>query len=209
MALIMAVIVTFLLLASTEFLWRLGHVKKEYARKLVHVSVGTFIAFWPFFLDWTEIRLLSLAFVLVISISLRLNVFKSIHSVERPTWGEVFFALSVGLISILTTNPYVYAAAILHMSLADGAAAVIGAKFGKTNGYRVFGQHKSGAGSLAFLIVSLCILAWYVFVTGSPLGIIYIAALAATATALENAGWLGFDNLFVPVLVAVVLESLR
>jgi phytol kinase len=208
MSLFIAVSVTFLLLASTEILWRLGHVKKEYARKLVHVSVGTFIAFWPFFLDWTEIRLLSLAFVLVIALSLWLKIFKSIHSVERPTWGEVLFALSVGLISLLTTNLYVYAAAILHMSLADGAAAVVGAKYGKTNGYRIFGQYKSRAGSLAFLVVSLAILSWYVLASGANVPAVFIVGLALAATALENAGWRGFDNLFVPVVIAVILETL-
>ncbi|MEO6513616.1 MAG: hypothetical protein ABIR37_02920 [Candidatus Saccharimonadales bacterium] len=208
MDILVVVVLTFLMLASTEILWRYGHVKKEYARKLVHVSVGTFVAFWPFFLDWTEIRLLSLAFVLVIALSLWLKIFKSIHSVERPTWGEVLFALSVGFISLLTTDPYIYAAAILHMSLADGAAAVVGAKYGKTNGYRIFGQYKSRVGSLAFLIVSLVVLTWYVLVSGADIPVIFIAGLALAATALENAGWRGFDNLLVPVVIAVILETL-
>jgi phytol kinase len=208
MNLLVAVAVTFLLLASTEYLWRLGHVKKEYARKLVHVSVGTFVAFWPFFLDWTQIRLLSLAFVVVIALSLWLKIFKSIHSVERPTWGEVLFALSVGFISLITTNPYIYAAAILHMSLADGAAAVIGARFGKRNSYRIFGQRKSWAGSAAFLVVSLAILGWFMLISPT-VPVLFVVGLACAATALENAGWKGFDNLFVPVLIAVVLESLR
>jgi phytol kinase len=209
MNLLIAVLITFFLLASTEILWRLGHVKKEYARKLVHVSVGTFIAFWPFFLDWTDIRLMSLAFVLVVAVSLRLNLFKSIHSVERPTWGEVLFALSVGFISLLTTNPYIYAAAILHMSLADGAAAVVGVKYGRTNSYRVFGQQKSRAGSVAFLLVSMMVLSWYVFASGATILPVVLLGLALVATALENAGWKGLDNLVVPLVVAVALETLR
>jgi dolichol kinase len=206
---VLAIAVTFLLLASTELLWRKGHVQKEYARKVVHMSVGTFIAFWPFFLDWTEIRLLSVAFVLVVALSLWFNVFKSIHSVERPTWGEVLFALSVGFISLLTANPYVYAAAILHMSLADGAAAVIGSKFGRTNRYRIFGQYKSQMGSAAFLIVSLAILLAYGLLSATHLSWPLVAVLAVAATALENAGWRGFDNLLVPVVIAVVLETLH
>lgn len=209
MSLLIAVAVTFLLLSSTEFLWRKGHLGKEHARKLVHMSVGTFVAFWPFFLRWNEIRLLSLAFVIVIGLSLWLKIFKSIHSVERPTWGEVLFALSVGFITLLTSNPYVYAAAILHMSLADGAAALVGGRYGKGNRYQVLGQHKSFAGSIAFFCVSLAILAWYSIVASTMPPVIVIGALAVAATALENAGWRGLDNLFVPVVVAVVLETLR
>lgn len=209
MHMVFAVVVTFLLLSSTELLWRRGHVRKEYARKLVHMSVGTFVAFWPLFLEWNEIRLLSLAFVLVISLSLWLKIFKSIHSVERPTWGEVLFALSVGFITLLTADSYVYMAAILHMSLADGAAAVIGERFGSRHRYTIFGQAKSWAGSAAFLIVSLAILTGYSLLTGGAIMPLYLGALALAATALENAGWHGLDNLLVPVVIAVILETLR
>ena len=209
MHMVFAIVITFLLLSSTEYLWRKGHLHKEYARKLVHMSVGTFVAFWPFFLDWNDIRLLSLAFVIVISLSLWLRIFKSIHSVERPSWGEVLFALSVGFITLLTSDPYVYMAAILHMSIADGAAAVVGERYGKGNGYRIFGQRKSRAGSAAFLVASLVILAVYSWISGNTVAPVYIVSLAFATTALENAGWRGFDNLLVPVVIAVILETLR
>jgi phytol kinase len=208
MNVLIAVFVTFLLLASTEFLWRKGHVQKEYARKIVHMSVGVFVAAWPFFLSWDEIRLLSIAFIVVVSISLKLKFFKSIHSVERPSWGEVLFAAAVGLTTLLTNDPYIYAAAIMHMSLADGAAALLGTKYGQSNGYRVLGQFKSRAGSLAFFSVSLLILAAYVVTTGIYVNTGYVVLLAMFATAVENCGWKGLDNLFVPVLIALVLERL-
>ncbi len=204
----LTVLVTFLLLASTELLWRKGHVQKEYARKIVHMSVGVFVASWPFFLSWNDIRLLSIAFIVVVSISLRLKFFKSIHSVERPSWGEVLFAVAVGLVTFLTKDPYIYAAAILHMSLADGAAALLGTKYGSANGYRVLGQLKSLAGSLAFFSTSLAILAAYVVTTGVYANTGYVVLLAVFATAVENCGWKGLDNLFVPVLIALALEQL-
>jgi phytol kinase len=172
------------------------------------MSVGAFVASWPFFLTWNDIRLLSLAFIVVVSISLKFKLFKSIHSVERPSWGEVLFAVAVGLLTFLTEDPYIYAAAILHMSLADGAAALLGTKYGATNGYRVFGQFKSLVGSLAFLSVSLAILAAYVVVAGVYVNTGYVVLLAVLATAAENCGWKGLDNLFVPVLIAVALELL-
>jgi phytol kinase len=209
MNLLVAIVVTFLLLMSTEILWRKGHVQKEYARKLVHMSVGVFVAFWPFFLDWNQIRLLSIAFIVAISLSLRFKLFKSIHSVERPSWGEVLFALSVGLVTFLTTDPYIYAAAILHMSLADGAAAIIGTRYGAAQHYYVLGQYKSLIGSLAFLTTSIVVLTWYVVAGGANVSIIAALAIGVVATALENAGWRGFDNVTVPVFVAAILSVLR
>jgi dolichol kinase len=120
----LAVGIVFGLLLLSEWGWRNHWLHGEVGRKFVHVTVGTFVAFWPYFLDWTEIRLLSLAFFVVVLASMHLGVFKAIGSVQRPTYGEIFFALSVGLLTIITTSKGIYAAAILQMALADGFAAI-------------------------------------------------------------------------------------
>lgn len=120
----LAVSVVFAILAFSELGWRRFWLKGEVGRKFVHISVGTFVAFWPYFLDWEEIRLLSLAFFVVVLASMHLGIFKAIGSVQRPTYGEIFFALSVGLLTIITTSKGIYAAAILQMALADGFAAI-------------------------------------------------------------------------------------
>jgi len=208
MGIIIAVLVTFTMLAVAEIHWRRKKYHEEFARKIVHMSVGTFVAFWPLFLEWNEIRMLSLAFVAVVAVSLRLKVFRSIHAVERPTWGEVMFALSVGLITLITNDPLIYTVAILHMSLADGMAAIVGIKYGHANSYCIFAHKKSLIGSLTFLAVSLAILAVYIVLSGSNINTGYVFVLALAATALENAGWRGLDNLFVPLLIAVALEKL-
>ncbi|MEJ0072596.1 MAG: hypothetical protein WDN27_00660 [Candidatus Saccharibacteria bacterium] len=57
---------------------------------------------------------------------------------QRPTYGEIFFALIVGLLTFITSAKAIYAAAILQMSLADGFAAIIGSRFGRDNKYHVF-----------------------------------------------------------------------
>src|SRR5665647_846660 len=108
MGIIFAILVTFALLSVAEVHWRRKNYHEEFVRKFVHISVGSFVAFWPLFLEWNEIRMLSLAFVAVVALSLKLKVFKSIHTVERPTWGEVMFALSVGLITLITNDPLIY-----------------------------------------------------------------------------------------------------
>ena len=208
MGFITAIFVTFLLLCFSEIIWRRKTMHNELARKLVHISVGTFVAFWPFFLSWNNIRFLSLAFVAVVITSQYLQIFTAIHSVERPTWGEVLFALSVGLVTYITNDPYIYAAAILQMSIADGLAAVVGIRYGQTNRYRILGQYKSLMGSLAFLAASITILAWYVLASGTTINAGYVALLALGATLVENIGVRGFDNLLAPLLVAFVLTKL-
>src|SRR5690242_6050840 len=93
------VALVFLVLLASEAYWRKHQPDSEISCKFIHLSIGSFVAFWPFFLSWNEIRLLSLAFVLAVAISKWLNIFQAIHSVQRPTWGEVYFALAVGLLT--------------------------------------------------------------------------------------------------------------
>ncbi len=203
----LAVGIVFGLLLLSEWGWRKHWLHGEVGRKFVHVTVGTFVAFWPYFLDWTEIRLLSLAFFVVVLASMHLGVFKAIGSVQRPTYGEIFFALSVGLLTIITTSKGIYAAAILQMALADGFAAIIGGRFGTENKYHLYGRTKSLAGSATFFVISLALLIGYSQFSDNGLIWQYVVIGALGATLLENIAALGFDNLLVPVAVGLLLQT--
>jgi phytol kinase len=205
--LVLTTMVVLSLLVVNEWWWR-GRTHGEISRKFIHVVVGSFVAVWPLFLTWRQIELLSLAFVIVVSVSQKLQIFRAIHSVQRPTWGEIFFAISVGAIAFITHSPVIYAAALLHMSLADGLAAIVGVKYGASQAYRVFGATKSLAGSMTFLVVSLAILAGYAVVHHSEF-LPYMPLIAIGATVLENAGVKGLDNLLIPVLIGWSLSVLH
>lgn len=198
-----AVVLGILLFA--ELGWRRHWLNGEVGRKCVHITVGTFVAFWPLFLDWEDIRILSLAFFVVVIISMQLGFFKVIKSVLRPTYGEVFFALSVGLLTLITTSKGIYAVAILQMALADGFAAIVGTRFGRENKYHLFGRTKSLVGSLTFFVISLALLAGYSVFSSAGLAGQYVVLTALGATLIENMAALGFDNLVVPVAVAYLL----
>jgi phytol kinase len=206
MKLVITVLVVFAVLLLSETWWRHRKVANELSRKVVHISVGSFVAFWPFFLSWNEIKLLSLAFLIVVSISKTLHIFQAIHSVQRPTWGELYFALSVGLIAFVTHDKWVYMTALLLMSLADGLAAVIGVQFGKRQRYYVFGQAKSVIGTATFFVVALLLLTAYSHyapgVTFQPV----LIGIALVATAIENLAVEGLDNLLVPLVTASLLS---
>lgn len=204
---LLAVVIVFAFLLMSEWGWRKHWLHGEVGRKFVHINVGTFVAFWPYFLDWTEIRLLSLAFFIIVLGAMQLGAFKALGSVQRPTYGEVFFALSVGLLTLITSSKGVYAAAILQMALADGFAAIVGTKYGRENKYHLFGRAKSAAGSATFFVISCSLLIGYSLfsVTGLPWQYILIGSIGATI--LENLAVLGFDNLLVPVAMGLLLQT--
>jgi phytol kinase len=209
MVLLFAVLIVLVLLCLSEIWWRKTKIHGEVSRKFVHVTVGSFVAFWPFFLSWHEIELLSLVFLICVAISKYLNIFKAIHSVQRPTWGELYFAIAVGSVAFITHNQWIYMTALLQMSLADGLAAIVGTHYGKKQKYLVFGQVKSVIGSLMFLIISLALLITYMQVSGAQINLFSMVILAIGATIIENLGILGLDNLFVPLLIAVALNAIH
>jgi phytol kinase len=204
---ILVVAITFCILIGAEYLSRAKQIHAELTRKLVHVAVGSFVAFWPFFLGWRQIQLLSLAFFVVICISIKFNIFSSIHAVKRSITGELLFAIVIGLLATINSNEWVFLAAMLHLSLADGLAAVVGLGWGDNNGYKVFGRMKSFAGSVAFLITSFCILAVYALFSDSTTSLVTLLWLPFVATAVENLAVQGTDNLVMPLAIALVLGS--
>jgi phytol kinase len=205
-----AVGVVFLILVASELLWASKQLRGEMARKFVHMLVGSFVAFWPFFMSWRSIQIISVAFLAVVLISRRLQIFRAIYSVRRYSFGEPLFALGIGLCASLTHSPWVFAAAILHLSVADGIAALVGTRFGKQRRNIIFGHYKSILGTAAFWVVSFLIVTAVVLHRGENfIGTWPIILWLPTFTALiENISTLGLDNIAVPLLVLIVLNPL-
>jgi len=201
------VVLTFAILVYAEWLARAKRIHTELTRKLVHILVGTFVAFWPFFLSWNEIEFLSVAFLIVVSLSIKFDIFKSIHAVKRNAVGELLFAVVIGILAYSITAPWVFAAAMLNLSLADGIAAIVGLGWGERNNYKVLGHTKIVAGSMAFFITSLIIMIVYSVFSHSGVGLLTIILLPAVATVAENIAVQGMDNIVIPLLVALVLSS--
>ncbi len=204
---LLVIFITFCILVYAEWLSRAKQIHAELTRKLVHVAVGSFVAFWPFFLGWRQIQIMSLAFFLVISVSIKWNIFRSIHAVKRNMTGELLFAVVIGLLASISTNKWVFTASMLHLSIGDGLAAVIGLGWGDGNSYKVFGRTKSIAGSATFLVCSFIILFAYSYLSHSSTSLLTLVWLPFAATIGENLAVQGTDNLVVPMLIAVVLSS--
>jgi dolichol kinase len=201
------------ILVIVEALWQHKQLPPEWSRKIVHMSVGVFVAFWPWVLEWWQIRVIALAFIVVILISKQFKVFRAIHDVKRNTVGEIGFAMAILLSSYLALTPWQFSMAILIMAVADGLAALVGMRYLRRKGqrYTIFGCNKTWAGSFTFfLVTALIIFAMHTyFVTGpnTDLLLAAIIPMALILTVIEAGSAYGIDNISVP-LAAILLARI-
>lgn len=199
-----------IILAAAELLWRRKILEGEEQRKFVHISVGLFVAFWPWLISWRSIQLIGVA-MLVGVLANRLH--KILHfsgNIRMDSYGDICFALAIILVASLTTVPLFFALAILHLALADGLAAVIGKNFGKDWRYKVFHQLKTVIGSMTFWFLSVCILGTGLLFANDLIPfhtyVLLVVALPPVLTVLENVTGLGLDNVVVPMAVIIALQ---
>ena len=206
MNIFIALSIGFMLLVINEIWWRRKKKHSELSRKLIHILVGSFVAFWPYIMSVNSIRIISVLFTIVVFSSMKFNIFKSIHSVKRDSLGEIYFAISVGLITFINPSHLVYTISLLTMSLADGLAALVGTYYGMNRKYKVYGRSKTVLGSLTFFIVALVLILIYIDKTGHVFSLGYLA-VAAGLTLIENISPKGMDNLLVPLVAALFLAA--
>lgn len=204
---LLALIILFLILLLSEYLWRTKRIRGEAGRKFTHISVGTFVAFWPMFLSFNTIKLFCLALLVVVLISKKFNIFRSIHGVERISFGEALFAVGILLSAIFAQSNWIFTIAILHLSLADGLAGLIGNNYGKRI-YMVLSNKRSFIGTSIFWLISVLLVNIFVLSNGNS-GIdhvVLILTLPISATLVENLSLYGTDNVSVPLFVVLMLN---
>lgn len=206
LAIVITVVVVFLLLSASELLFRNNKMTNEQGRKLVHILVGVYVAFWPTYLSFSQILLIGIAFLVVVSLSYKHTVFTSIHHVDRKTYGEICFALAIISLALIAKSDWVFTTAMLVMALADGLAALVGRNFGKTNTYMVFKQPKSLIGTLTFILTSYVTLVVCKHFGNLNDNHLRLLAISFVAAGLENLAVYGLDDLVVPLAIALILN---
>lgn len=205
MTVVLAILGILAILLLAEYLARKTNMHAELTRKFVHMFAGSFIAFWPFFLTWRQIEVLSVMALIVILISIKFTIFKSIHMVPRQAVGEICFAMVIGLLALISSSEWIFMAAMLCLSIGDGLAAIIGLMWGDSNQYKVFGKVKSIAGTSAFFIVTVLVMVLYIALSKDTAGLTTLLIVPILATITENAAVNGTDNLVMPMLIALIL----
>jgi len=197
-------------LVLAEILWRRKILKGEYGRKLVHVLAGIFIAFWPWLISWRAIQLLGVIILAGLLVNRELKILHATNSLGIRFYSDCYYALAITICALITTQKAFFAVAILTMALADGFAAIVGCAVDKRWRYKVFGQTKTIIGSMAFWLISMCVLGAGILLVGSTIEFTHYALLIIflppILTALENLAIFGTDNIVIPVAVIIALR---
>ncbi len=186
-----------------ELFFRLFKLHPEWTRKLAHVGSGLIALTYPKYIDnaWI-IFALTLSFTVILYISKKKGWFRSIFSISRRSYGELFFVWSAWLLFLL----YQYTGQVIFYYLpfsvvvfADPAAALVGTFLPVKKIMGLGGERKSYGGTLAFFIVTFA-LTYYL--TGS----VYFSLInAAVLSLVEVVSYTGLDNLTIPVAAVALL----
>ena len=198
------------LFAITDFIKDRLLIDSNSSRKFVHIASCITVCTFPYTLKNIEIYLICFIFVIITSFTKYKGVFKSIHSVNRITFGAEAYPIGVLIATYyflpLDKTAFIYG--ILVGGFSDSMASVIG----KYYGYReivVFGQKKSLGGSLSFFITTVIISYSIIFIIGIEMNIISILIIAFILTLAELVQTFGLDNVTIPVLSGMTLNYFK
>lgn len=197
-------------LAISELVRMRLHITNEDSRKTYHVVHALIFAAAPFLVSYRIIIILEILLLVEMILVKHLNLLPWLYKVGRISWGEYFGVAGVILIALMKPNKWVFLAAMLHLGIADAAAAIIGKRYGKKYQFKVFNQTKSIPGSLAFLIASIAVTTIVIVASSSSNNaLILLALVPPVMTMAEAASPFGSDNFVIPVLVTILLSGLR
>lgn len=198
------------LLIISELLGRKKILRGDPQRQFVHISVGSFIAFWPWLISFKTIALIGAAMLAVVLVNYRVKLIDIYTDVKRRTYGDIFYALAIIFCALLTDEKVFFAIAMLTMAIGDGLANVIGQRYGKKMQYKSLGHSKTVFGSMAIWFVSLFILGVGLLFAHDMVDysnyVLLLIFVPPTLVVIENASLWGIDNLAVPVAVLVALN---
>jgi dolichol kinase len=187
---------------------------QDISRKVVHVAAGSWLIFWPLYdaSHWTKyLNILPAAVWTVLLLVKGFTADENDEAVKTMTRtgdrrellkGPLFFTIVMDLLgTIWFYNP----AAITAMGFlgwGDGAAPVIGKRYGKHK-YKILSE-KSVEGSLGFLIFGFAGAVLFNLLLNGTVNwelIFYSAFVTVIVEAISPANW---DNIFIPVSVLLL-----
>lgn len=186
-----------LFVSLSEVVFRRKNTRKEITRVIIRIFTGIFFIF--LYLNFNIFYFILIVFVslFIMIFSFVFNIFTSIHSVDRKTYGEILFPLGV-LIALWVSYPFssIFLSSLLILTFADSFAIIPG--FIKKS------KKKTIYGSLIFFVVSFLILS--LFFENTIMAMIFISFIL---TVIEFVSTYGLDDLFVPVVASILLLFIR
>jgi len=181
----------------------------ELSRTFAHIMVSN----W-----WIIASLTMSSYWIVISTPVFFVIFNTLNAIYNwipclnsknryKNLGTVYYAASVLLlVQLYFFDPSIRVAGgigILVMGYGDGFAALIGQFFGKLQ-YSIFKGHKTIEGSLAMLVISGIAVYAYLYFTTPVIPWLMVIIIPVVATLIEAISPYGLDNLFVPLISALI-----
>lgn len=200
---------------SLSFCKKKYQLGAETSRKIVHIGLGLVTLSFP----WLYTKTWPIWLMCILSVGSLLilrhkkfkhNLGEALHGVERHSFGEICFPISVAVIFQFSHNtPTFYVISLLVLTLADAFAAIVGVRYGKSH-YDAAEGIKSFEGSFFFFITAfLCIQVPLLLLThyNNPQIILVAFVIALIITLFEAVAWQGLDNLFIPIGCYIILKN--
>ncbi len=189
---------------------------KEASRKFIHIMLSNWWIIAMIFFDnaWAA-AFMPAIFVIINYASYKMDIIKVMEREEgeenKDSLGTVYYAITLLILAILTfgplKNPLIGLCGVAVMGYGDGLAAVIGQSI-KSPEFRIKGNRKTVAGSLAMFCVTLMILAGFLTYSKAEYVAIKSVLVAILITIVEAASIKGTDNLTVPLLTSLIVGLL-
>lgn len=206
--------VSFLLLfLFAEILYHLFKIKVELTRKLVHTGTGLLTLLFPVMLhnQWLVLLLCS-SFAIILILSFRFDVLKSVNAIQRESVGSLAYPVAVygcylAFIYFDEQRMYFYLP-ILVLAVCDPVAALTGKKW-PWGRYYNGKDYKTLVGSFLFLLSAWLISSALFYFSGIEWSMLQelsagfiIALVSSFAEAFSRKG---YDNITIPAAVLLGL----
>ncbi|MFT3725067.1 MAG: hypothetical protein QM773_15965 [Hyphomonadaceae bacterium] len=223
-----SVVLLAVVLWGVSQLARIAKLDPEIGRKLVHISLGLYCLTFPYVFSavWEVAATCGLAVIVFLLArgAMRKSLGGGLHAVQRTSYGELLFAVSVALLFWLKdghfvslalhhkppVGPVLYMLPILILTLCDAASAVVGSRYGKKT-FSIEEGSKSIEGVIVFAVTAW-LLSLIVILLMTDIGrgeaVLLAFITAAFGALLEAASWRGLDNLFIPLGLYFLLSNL-
>ena len=193
-------------LAGTEVFFLLKKPAVELTRKFAHLVAGLVCVSFSYVFEshWYVLGMVT-AFVLLMIVTRKTGLLKSIHSVDRSSKGSVYFPLAVYGVFVLSSVyevPHFYVISILVLAIADTLAALIGVAYGQTKYQVETREIKSIEGSIVFFLATFIITHLGLLLLsdiGRVESVLCALLVAILVSVFESISLGGADNLFIPL----------
>ncbi len=205
-----------LLFITAEFLYHKLKIQADFTRKIVHFCTGIITMLFPVMLNnhWL-VLLLCAGFALLLIISIKFSLLKSIHAISRFSYGSILYPVAVYFCYLaydyFDKNLLFFYLPVLTLAVCDPVAALVGKRW-CYGSFRIAKDNKTIMGSLAFFISSIVVTSILLYLLSTKtfnnfLPLIFI--IAAASTVVEAVSVKGIDNITIPASVVLILILLR